>query len=130
MRPPHTGYPARWPMVTAVVATVVVAVIAWTRPVSAASVLTGWAACYCIPVALIVWRRVRLREVIRVAGSLAICGLPLAGLYALLGFVAGGEVGLVGGFLLAMLMGGWGALFAAAFPENRVVAASSWISGH
>src|SRR4051812_32012149 len=98
MRPPRVKYSTRWPIATVVVASILVAVIPWTRPVSAASVLTGWAACYCIPVTLIVGNRVPLRKLIRVSGKLILCGLPFTGMYALLGFAVSSEVGLVGAF--------------------------------
>ena len=111
----------RWPIATVVVASILVAVVAWTRPVSAASVLTGWAACYCFPVAIIVGKRVPLRKLMRVSVKLILCVLPFTGMYALLGFAVSGEVGLAGAFGASLLCLGWGSLFAAAFAERSVM---------
>ena len=48
-------------------------------------------------------------------------GLPAAGLYGLLGFAMSGYVGLIGGFTLAALMIGWGALLTAALSGDKAV---------
>jgi hypothetical protein len=91
------------------------------EPNTARNVLTGWAALYAIPSLLILGRNVPIRRVTRVVGTFALLGTPAAGLFGLLSFAMSGYVGLVGGFGLAMLMIGWGALFTAALSDNKAV---------
>ena len=103
-------------MSAVVAVSMVAATIAWTRPVSARSVLAGWAACYLIPIALIAVRGVPLGKVVRISGTILLCGLPVAGLLALAGFAVSGEVGLIGVFGASILSLGWGSLYASSSP--------------
>jgi hypothetical protein len=89
------------------------------RPNTAANVLTGWGALYGVPALLILARGVPLGRAVKIAGSIILFGLPVAGLYGLLSFAMSGYVGLIGGFTLAALMIGWGALLTAALTGGK-----------
>jgi hypothetical protein len=90
-----------------------------SEPSTAASVLSGWAALYGIPSALIFGRNVPFGRALKTSGRLILLGSPIACLFGLLSFAMSGYVGLVGGFALMMLMIGWGALLAAAFSSGK-----------
>ncbi|SIO56791.1 hypothetical protein SAMN05444166_5295 [Singulisphaera sp. GP187] len=122
---PFATPPVQFALLGLVIAVVLVACVlgaaaAFARePVSARSVLAGWAALYGIPSAVIFGRSVPFRRVVRVAGRIILWGSPVACLTGLLSFAMSGYVGLVGGFCLMMLVIGWGALFAAAFSSDK-----------
>ena len=99
--------------VIAIVACAIGAGIAFSSdPISATSVITGWAALYGIPALVIVARRVPPGKVVKIAGRTAVVGVPVAGLFGLLCFAMSGYVGLIGGFTLAALVIGWWTLLA------------------
>jgi hypothetical protein len=91
------------------------------EPNTAANVLTGWAALYGIPAMLILARGIPLARAARIVGRIVAYGLPVAVLYGMLCFAMSGYVGLFGGFMLAALVIGWGALLTAALTGERSV---------
>ena len=115
MRPSCVRFPIwRLMAIVAVVACLIGAVLAFSdEPNSAGNVLTGWGALYGVPIILILARGIPLDRAAKIVGRIVAFGLPVAGLYGLLGFAMSGYVGLLGGFMLAALMIGWGALTAA-----------------
>ena len=117
---PRMRFPI-WRLMTlvAIVACSTAAAIAFSaEPNTAGSVLTGWAALYGVPAFLILARGVPLGRAVEIAGRIIAFGLPVAGLCGLLCFAMSGYVGLVGGFTLAALMIGWGAIFTAALSAG------------
>ncbi len=120
---PRVRFPI-WRLMTvvAMVACSTAAAIAFSvEPNTAASVLTGWGALYGVPAMLILARGVPLGRAVKIAGRVIVFGLPVAGLYGLLCFAVSGYVGLVGGFTLAALMVGWGAILTAALSPEKAL---------
>jgi hypothetical protein len=96
----------------AIVACVIGAVLAfWRKPVSATNVITGCVALYGVPVLVIVVRGIPPGRLAKIVWTVAKFGVPVAGLFGLLCFLMSGYVGLIGGFAIAVLMGGWWTLF-------------------
>jgi hypothetical protein len=114
MRPQRVRFPLRRLMVViAIVACAIGAGVAFSSdPSAATNVITGWAALCGVPALVIVARGVPLAKVVKMPGRIVLFGLPVAGLFGLLGFAMSRYVGLVGGFWLAALVIGWVALLA------------------
>jgi len=108
--------------VVAIVACSTGAVLAFSaEPNTAGNVVTGWGALYGIPAMLIVARGIPLGRAVKIVGRIVAFGLPVAALYGLLCFGMSGYVGLFGGFMLAALITGWGALLTAALTGEKAV---------
>jgi hypothetical protein len=90
-------------------------------PNTALSVLTGWGALYGVPVMLILARGIPLGRAAKTAGRIFLFSLPGAGLSGLLGFAVSGYVGLIGGFTLAAIIIGWGAILTAGLSGGKAV---------
>ena len=84
------------------------------KPHTPARELAGLAACYGIPMVLILGRGVPLKRVVKFSGRIILWGSPIAVLFGLLCGAMSGLVGLVGGGGPMMLIVVWGALLAAA----------------
>jgi hypothetical protein len=91
------------------------------EPNTAGNVLVGWAAVYCVPATLILARGIALGRAAKIAGRIFLFSLPGAGLSGLLGFAVSGYVGLIGGFTLAALIIGWGAILTAGLSGGKAV---------
>ena len=98
-------------VVIAIVACAIGTSLAFSGSFTAMNMITGWVGLYGIALLVIVARGVSPRNVARIARRVAIFGVPVAGLFGLLCFMASGYSGLIGGFALAVLMGGWWTLF-------------------
>jgi hypothetical protein len=120
---PRVRFPiSRLLAVVAAVACAIGAALAFSvEPNTAGNVLAGWGALYGVPVMLILVRGIPLRRAAKIAGTIILFGLPGAGLFGLLGFAVSGYVGLIGGFMLAALMIGWGALLTAGLSGDKAV---------
>jgi hypothetical protein len=102
-------------MAVATVALVVVGLMAFDFENNGAmGVLVGWISWYCIPVVLIICQRLPPKKIIQLWGTILCCGLPLALLFGLFCSAMSGLVGLIGGFVLALLAIGWLSLFGTA----------------
>jgi len=121
MRLPRARFMIRWLMaVVAIVACSTAAAIAFSiKPITAGNVLAAWAALYGIPAILILARGVPLGKAVKIVRRIVLFGLPIAGLYGLLGFATNGRIGLIGGFTAAALLIGWGALLAAGLSGDK-----------
>jgi hypothetical protein len=117
MRLPYVRITVRWlMMVVAIVAMIMGAIAGFSIEQNGVTgVITGWVALYCIPVILIIGRRISTETVIHVSGRIVLPGLPIASLFGLFSYAMSGFVGLIGGFILAILVIGWFSLLAAAF---------------
>ncbi len=121
MRLPRLRFPI-WRLMAfvAMVACAIGAATAFSvEPNTASNVLTGWGAAYGVPAMLILARGVPLGRAAKIAGRIMLFGLPVAALFGLLGFAMSGYVGLMGGFMLAALMIGWGALLTAGLSGDK-----------
>ena len=127
MRPPSVRFPIwRLMAVIAIVACSTGAVLAFSaEPNSAGNVLTGWGALYGVPAMLILARGIPLGRAARIVGRIVAFGLPVAGLIGMLCFAMSGYVGLFGGFMLAALVIGWGALLTAALTGGKAASPES-----
>lgn len=123
MRLESTSFPIwRIMIAVAIAACVLGACVAFAdRSNSPGNVITGWACFYGIPIFLLVGRKVPIGTLSYVARFSFPIGLAFTLGSGLLGFLVGGNVGLIGGSLMMLLITGWWTLLIATFSPTRPV---------